>query len=215
MSYSEKIQRQRIWNLIGAAVMQLGLVCVFLHFTLHFSFFSFTALKMHVCPAPTHRSYCLFCLHTASEQHHTSRHANRWQDGKQRQRCSGERNSQKSTVSCLARQADKNGSWREEVWRSWFICLSLLIVFTETQHMQHTCTHWHLFLHQLKWVQTCRQMERKGSVCRLLWLCLGCCLCVHWSAEEGACASRSDSAVFVPGVAWPAFMPSPVTWLAS
>lgn len=163
MSYSEKIQHQHIWNLIGGAVMQSGLVCVFLHFSVssfHSSLFPFLCRcpkKMHVCPAATHHSCRLSYLHIVNN---TSRRANRWQDGKREEENHG---SPQSPV-WPGRQIG-NGSWREGIWRSCYMCLSLLIVFTETQHMQRTCTLWHLFLHQLKWVQTCRQMERKGSVC--------------------------------------------------
>lgn len=99
-------------------------------FSLYFSPFLTTALKkMHVCPAHTHRSYCLLYLHIASEQSRSSRRANRWQDGEQRD---GEgRQSQRSTFFCLARQKDE----RMEVEGRWYgedLCPSLHIVFTET-----------------------------------------------------------------------------------
>lgn len=66
------------------AAMQSCLVRAFqlLHsFPLHFS----PALhsNMHVCAAHTHCSHCLLYLRIASQQSHSSRRANRWEDREQ------------------------------------------------------------------------------------------------------------------------------------
>lgn len=58
------------WGSRDAVRPCLCISSFFSFFTLHFSFFSVAALKkMHVCPAATHHSYCLFYLHIASQQH--------------------------------------------------------------------------------------------------------------------------------------------------
>lgn len=55
----------------------------------------------------------------------------------------------------------KNGGGREIIWRR-FVSIFAYCIHRD---WHNTCTLWHRFLQVLKWVQTRRQMERKGGEC--------------------------------------------------
>lgn len=154
--------------------------------------------NMHVCLAHTHCSHCLLYLRIASEQSHSSRRDNRWQDGElERWRQIEGENSHRSTF--MARQADEK---MEVEGRCQGEDVSIFAYCIHTD-MYSTC---HLFLRLHKWAQTGRQMERKGGECADCCVHAVAAVSVYIEVQRrGACTSspdkQSDSAVFVPGVA--------------
>lgn len=113
----------------------------------------------------------------------------------------------------------ENGGGRE--MRRVKICVHISITHSHrlTHNMHSTCALWHLSLiAQMGLDSQADGKKKRRLVGRLLCSRRGCCLCVHWSAAGGGLHihpdKQSDSTVFVCGVAWPAFMPSPVTRLA-
>lgn len=176
---------------------------------------------MHVCPARTHCSHCLLFLCTASKKKKKAVQVDELTDGVMGSRELDDREGrQLAQVHIHGLEGRwENGGGRE--MRRVKICVHISITHSHrlTHNMHSTCALWHLSLiAQMGLDSQADGKKKRRLVGRLLCSRRGCCLCVHWSAAGGGLHihpdKQSDSTVFVCGVAWPAFMPSPVTRLA-